>query len=57
MNELLSKNVQIRRLDLCKATIQYIFRRHASLKEKHGCNQAAFINENYHGKIKIIEKI
>ena len=45
LNELLSKNVQ--HLDSFKATAQYIFDRHAPLREKHiRCNQAAFVNKN-----------
>ena len=59
LNELLSKNVQ--HLDSFKATAQYIFDRHAPLREKHiRCNQAAFVNKNlrkegYHHMFKIIE--
>ena len=42
---MLSKNVQ--HLDSFKATAQYIFDRHAPLREKHiRCNQAAFVNKN-----------
>ena len=44
---MLTKNVQTKHLDSFKATAQYIFDRHASLKEKHiRCNQAAFVNKN-----------
>ena len=47
MNELLSKKVQTKDLDSFNATAQYIFERHAPLKEKHvRCNQAAFVNKN-----------
>ena len=35
LNELLSKNVQIKHLDSFKSTAQCIFDRHAPLKEKH----------------------
>ena len=47
LKELLSKNVQTKHLVSFKATAQYIFDRHAPLKEKHvRCNQAAFVNKN-----------
>ena len=47
LNELLSKNVQTKGFDSFKATAQYIFDRHAPLKEKHvRCNQAAFLNKS-----------
>ena len=47
LNELLSKNVQTKHLDSFKATAQYIFDKHAPLKEKHvRCNQATFANKN-----------
>ena len=46
LNELLSKNVQTKHLNSFKSTVQYIFDRHAPLKEKHvRCNQAAFVNK------------
>ena len=46
LNELLSKNVQTKHFDLFKATAQYIFDRHAPLKEKHvRFNQATFVNK------------
>ena len=35
LNELLSKNVQTKHLDSLKATAQYIFDRHAPVKEKY----------------------
>ena len=34
-NKLLSKNFQTKHRDSFKATVQYIFDRHTSLKEKH----------------------
>ena len=44
---MLSKNVQTKHLDSFKATAQYIFDRHAPLREKYiRCNQAAFVNKN-----------
>ena len=47
LNELLSKNVQTKVLDLFEATAQYIFDGPAPLKEKHvRCNPAAFSNKN-----------
>ena len=47
LNELLSQNVQTKGFDSFKATAQYIFDRHAPLKEKHvRCNQAAFLNKS-----------
>ena len=47
LNELLSKIVQTKHLDSFNAIAQYIFDRHALLKEKHvRCNQAAFVNKN-----------
>ena len=46
LNELLSKNVQTKHLDSFKSTAQYIFDRHAPLKEKPvRCNQLAFVNK------------
>ena len=46
LNELLPKNVQTKHLDSFRTTAQYIFGRHALLKEKHvRCNQAAFVNK------------
>ena len=35
LNELLSKNVQTKHLDLFKSIVQYTLDRHAPLKEKH----------------------
>ena len=47
LNELLSKNVQIKHLDSFKSTAQYIFDRHAPLKAKQvRCNQATFVNKD-----------
>ena len=47
LNELLSKNVQIKHLDSFKSTAQYIFDRHAPLKEKQvRFNQATFVNKD-----------
>ena len=47
LNELLSKNVQIKHLNSFKATAQYIFDRYAPVKEKHvRCNQVTFVNKN-----------
>ena len=47
LNKLLPKNVRTKHLHSFKATAQYIFDRHAPVKEKRvGCNQAAFINKN-----------
>ena len=47
LNELLSKKAQTKHLDLFKDTAQYVFDRHALLKEKHiRCNQASFVNKN-----------
>ena len=46
LNELLPKNVQTKHLDSFRANAQYIFGRHALLKEKHvRSNQAAFVNK------------
>ena len=47
LNELLSKNVQIKHLDSFESTAQYVFDRHAPLKEKQvRCNQATFVNKD-----------
>ena len=47
LNELLSKNIQTRNLDSFKVTGQYVFDRHAPLKEKNvRCNYAVFVNKN-----------
>ena len=44
---MVSKNVQTKHLDSFKASAQYIFDKHAPLKENHArCNQAAFLNKN-----------
>ena len=41
------QNVQTKRLDSFKSTVQYISERHARLKGKHiSCNQAAFVNKD-----------
>ena len=46
LNKLLPKNVQTKHLDSFRANAQYIFGRHALLKEKHvRSNQAAFVNK------------
>ena len=46
LNELLPKDVQTKHLDSFRANAQYIFGRHALLKEKHvRSNQAAFVNK------------
>ena len=58
LNELLSKNVQTKDLDSFNATAQYIFERHAPLKEKHvRCNQAAFVNKNLRKAIMIRSRL
>ena len=47
LNELLSNNVQTKHLVSFKSTAQYIFDRHARIKEKYiRCNQATFVNKN-----------
>ena len=52
LNELLSKNVQTKHPDSFKPTTQYIFDRHAPLKEKHvRCNHATFANKDLRNAI------